>query len=111
MTHRSEKKKANGEGTIVLRSDGRWMGRLSLLRDSDGKTHRITVYGADKEEVEWKMQSLKQGRVQSTKELTALERVRQLEERVAELERVLFVVIEQKVKITEIKNPWANQNV
>lgn len=111
MTVRSEKKKANGEGTIVLRSDGRWMGRLSVLRDSDGKTHRITVYGATKEEVEWKIQSLRQGRVQSTKELTALERIRQLEERVAELERVLFVAIEEKVKITEIKNPWANKNV
>ncbi len=50
-------------------------------------------------------------KVQSKKEPTALERIRQLEERVAELERVLFVVIKEKVKITEIKNPWANKNV
>jgi hypothetical protein len=111
MTVRFEKKTANGEGTIVLRSDGRWMGRLSVSRDTDGKTHRITVYGKTRDQVEWKIQSLQQGRVQSTKELTALERIRQLEERVAELERVLFVVIEEKVKITEIKSPWVDKNV
>jgi hypothetical protein len=50
-------------------------------------------------------------KVQPTKELTALERIRQLEQRAAELERVLFVVIKEEVKITEIKNPWTNKNV
>ena len=111
MTVHSEKKKAHGQGSISQRADGRWQGRLSLGENSDGKRQRIAVYGKTRDEVEWKIQSLQQGRVQSTKELTALERIRQLEERVAELERVLFVVIKEQVKITEIKNPWTNKNV
>ncbi len=109
MTVRSEKKKANGEGTIVLRADGRWMGRLSVLRDTDGKTHRITVYGKTRDQVEWKIQSLQQGRVQSAKELTALERIRQLEERVAELERVIFAEVLRVEKPIATRNPWAKQ--
>lgn len=37
--------------------------------------------------------------------------IKQLIERIIELERVLFVAIEDEVEITELRNPWVNSNV
>ena len=51
------KKRSNGEGTICKRSDGRWMGQVTL--DTDSGYKRKTVYGKSQKEVKEKMESLK----------------------------------------------------
>jgi integrase len=56
------RKRADGEGTITRRSDGRWMARLSVPRSVDGKAHRIAVYGATQAEVVEKLKNLRQQR-------------------------------------------------
>lgn len=45
------KKKANGEGSISKRKNGRWMGRVTTGRNEDGSLKRQTVYGKTKQEV------------------------------------------------------------
>ena len=46
------KKRGNGEGTIVKRTDGRWMASLTLGRDAiSGKLKRVTFYGKTRAEV------------------------------------------------------------
>jgi integrase len=52
-------KRANGEGSIYQRKDGKWMGSLTISRNNSGKSTRRTVYGATKEEVAAKMDSIK----------------------------------------------------
>ena len=44
-------KRANGEGSIIKRRDGRWQASFSESRDSDGKLKRRYVYGKTKREV------------------------------------------------------------
>ena len=61
------RKRADGEGTITQRSDGRWMGRLSVSRDVDGKAHRLTVYGTTQAEVVEKLKNLRQQRDMNAK--------------------------------------------
>ena len=39
------RRRGRGEGSIVARRDGRWMGRLSVGRDAQGRRQRKTVYG------------------------------------------------------------------
>ncbi len=56
------RKRADGEGTITQRSDGRWMARLSVPRAVDGKAHRIAVYGTTQAEVVQKLKNLRQQR-------------------------------------------------
>jgi integrase len=56
------RKRADGEGTVSQRADGRWMGRLSVSRDVDGKAHRLVVYGATQAEAVAKLQVLRQQR-------------------------------------------------
>lgn len=56
------RKRADGEGTVSQRADGRWMGRLSISRDITGKVHRVSVYGATQAEVVSKIQALRQQR-------------------------------------------------
>ncbi len=43
-------KRANGEGTVFQRPDGRWVAKISLGKDADGKRSRKTVYGKTQKE-------------------------------------------------------------
>lgn len=52
-------KRANGEGTIYLRPDGRWSGTISLGQDKAGKRRRVTVYGKTQADVRDQMEVLK----------------------------------------------------
>lgn len=49
-------KRANGEGTLGQRKDGRWEGRLSYLDDT-GRSRRLTVYGATQKEARTKLRA------------------------------------------------------
>lgn len=53
-------KRANGEGTIYKRPDGRWRGRISLGSDKHGKRIQRTVYGKTQQEVVEKLDGLRQ---------------------------------------------------
>lgn len=52
-------KRANGEGTIYKRPDGRWRGRISLGNDESGKRIQKTVYGRSQSEVVEKLEEVK----------------------------------------------------
>lgn len=52
------KRRPNGAGTISLRKDGRWMGRVYVLTDA-GFPERVTVYGRDYDEVADELAKLK----------------------------------------------------
>lgn len=52
-------KRANGEGSIFKRKDGRWQGDISLGYDQHGKRRRETVYGRTQREVREKIDRLK----------------------------------------------------
>lgn len=53
------KKRANGDGCIRLRSDGRWEGRYTLGRDpGTGKQVQKSVYGKTKAEVAQKIRAI-----------------------------------------------------
>jgi len=52
-------KRANGEGSIYQRKDGRWMGSITTGRDKKGKTIRKVVYGITKTEVVKKLDNIK----------------------------------------------------
>ncbi len=52
-------KRSNGEGTFCKRSDGRWMGQVTL--DTEGGYKRKTVYGKTQKEVKEKIAELKSG--------------------------------------------------
>lgn len=52
-------KRANGEGSVFRRSDGRWSGELSY-RDEHGAMKRRTVYGRTQTEVRSKMRVLRE---------------------------------------------------
>lgn len=54
------KKRGQNEGTITKRKDGRYMGRIRLGYDVNGKEVRRTVYGRTKREVLEKLDVLKQ---------------------------------------------------
>jgi integrase len=45
-----------GQGTISLRKDGKWMGRLEAGTNPNGTRRRVTVYGADEAEVARKLE-------------------------------------------------------
>jgi integrase len=69
------RKRADGEGTVTQRSDGRWMGRLSVSRDVDGKAHRLTVYGSTQAEVVEKLKNLRQQRDTNAKSVVSKDSV------------------------------------
>lgn len=48
-------KRDNGTGSIVKRSDGRWMGSLQVGFNEDGKPKRICVYGKTEAEAKRKL--------------------------------------------------------
>ncbi len=49
---RKTRRRGNGEGSIFQRADGRWVARLAIGYDHDGKRLRKTVYGHTKREVQ-----------------------------------------------------------
>lgn len=53
------KKRASGEGSFSQRKDGRWMGRISLGHDRNGKAVRKSVYGHTQKEVREKIEAIK----------------------------------------------------
>jgi integrase len=55
--NRTRKRKANGEGTIYLRKDGRWEGAAYVLT-SDNTYKRVRRYGRTREEVHGKLVQL-----------------------------------------------------
>jgi len=63
------KKRATGEGNIYQREDGRWVGRLSLGKDSGGNRQRKVVYGKTQAEVLSKLDSMREQRNASPKSL------------------------------------------
>lgn len=52
---KKRKRAKNGQGTAVLRSDGRWMASFSML-DEYGNKKRKSVYGKNEQEVKEKME-------------------------------------------------------
>lgn len=52
------RRRANGEGTIYRRADGRYVGQLTMGRKADGQLYRRTVYGRTRGEVVQKLQAL-----------------------------------------------------
>ncbi len=54
----SKTRRANNEGSIFQRQDGRWVGMISLGYDDDGKQKRKAVYGKSKIEVSKKLAEL-----------------------------------------------------
>ncbi|MCR9202436.1 MAG: site-specific integrase [Planctomycetaceae bacterium] len=52
-------KRANGEGTVYKRKDGKWRGRISLGSDANGKRVQRTVYGSTQAEVLEKLDELR----------------------------------------------------
>lgn len=52
------RKRPNGSGTISLRKDGRWMGRVYVLTDA-GYPERVTVYGESYDAVDAELAKLK----------------------------------------------------
>ena len=52
-------RRANGEGTIIQRKDGRWCGVVTLGYKPDGTLNRKSVYGHSQAEVLEKMSKLK----------------------------------------------------
>ncbi|HRP46607.1 MAG TPA: site-specific integrase [Trueperaceae bacterium] len=69
------RKRANGEGTITRRKDGRWQGAITIGRDEEGKQLRKTVYGRTQAEVRKKLDDLKKtiGATDLTSEAVTLE--------------------------------------
>lgn len=71
----AKKKRGTGEGTVFQRSDGRWVGRISLGSDQGGKRIQKTVYGLTQKEVNEKLDDLKQQRKHGTKSIVAKDTV------------------------------------
>jgi integrase len=55
---RRSRKRANGQGSIYQRKDGRWAGAAFVL-GVDGNYKRVPVYGSSAEEVDAKLTALK----------------------------------------------------
>jgi integrase len=60
MARRRTRKRANGEGSVYPRSDGRWAGELTVGFNAAGKQIRATVYGRTQAEARAKLEELKQ---------------------------------------------------
>ncbi len=52
------KKRANGEGSVYKRKDGKWVGQITVGRYDDGRLKRKTVYGNVKKEVNQKLNEI-----------------------------------------------------
>jgi integrase len=64
------KRRPNGAGTISLRKDGRWMGRVYVLTDA-GYPERVTVYGDSYDAVEEEVSRLKENHQQGISRITS----------------------------------------
>ena len=53
------RKRANGEGSIFKRKDGRWQGAVTVGYDDEGKQKRRTIYGKTQTEVRGKLTEIK----------------------------------------------------
>ena len=51
------KKRANGEGSVNKRKDGRWQASITLGRNEQGKPKRVTYYGHTRKEVSEKLKA------------------------------------------------------
>ena len=71
----AKKKRGPGEGTVFQRSDGRWVGRISLGFDQEGKRIQKTVYGLTQKEVNEKLDNLKQQRKHGAKSIVGKDTV------------------------------------
>ena len=71
----AKKKRGTGEGTVFQRSDGRWVGRISLGFDQGGKRVQKTVYGLTQAEVNEKLDDLKQQRKHGAKSIVGKDTV------------------------------------
>jgi integrase len=63
---RSTSRRGNGEGSILLRSDGRWQARVSFGYGGDGKRKRFSIYGRTKKDVHEKLLKLRSQRNDNT---------------------------------------------
>jgi uncharacterized protein YceH (UPF0502 family) len=98
-------KRANGDGSISKRNDGRWCARLSIGRDEFGKLKRLTVYGKTEQAVADQLRVLRLQYGRKKENLTEYQssdqkRIQELENEVANLkqrldqiEKVLFVEV------------------
>lgn len=68
-------KRANGEGSVYQRDDGRWVGSVSLGRDSNGKRRRKTVYGKTQAEALEKLDAVRQQAKLNAKAIIAADSV------------------------------------
>jgi integrase len=59
MPRRARNKRANGEGTIYKRKDGRWCGEVTIGKGPNGRQLRKVVYGRTKAEAARKRDELK----------------------------------------------------
>ena len=59
MGRRRLRKRANGEGTIYQRSDGRWAGEVTTGYDNFGRQQKTRVYGKTQTEAHAKLDELK----------------------------------------------------
>ena len=57
-------RRANGEGSIYQRSDGRWAGSITIGYDEKGQQKKKTVYGKNQTEVVKKLADIS-GRIKS----------------------------------------------
>lgn len=64
-------KRADGEGTVTKRSDGRWMVRISLGVDDSGKRIRKSVYASTQSEAIEKLDSLRRQAKLNLKSVTS----------------------------------------
>jgi integrase len=53
-------RRGHGEGSIFQRGDGRWVARITIGYDANGKRRRKTVYGLTKKQVQDKLTKLQQ---------------------------------------------------
>ena len=114
-------KRANGEGSISKRSDGRWCARLSVGRDESGKPKRLAVYGNTERAVAEQLHSLRlQHGLKNEKHIEYVssdqQRIQELENEVADLkqrldqiEKVLFVEVTEVKHGSGIRSPWKQQ--
>jgi hypothetical protein len=51
------KKRANGDGSVIKRPDGKWEGRISYVDPDTGRTRRQSFYGRTATEVRAKMKT------------------------------------------------------
>jgi integrase len=60
MSSKNRKRRGRGEGSIFQRDDGRWVAKVSLGLDQNGKRRRRVVYGTTKKEVQERLRKLQE---------------------------------------------------